>query len=159
MVLDPSPPPLQVSFNDWISVSLIWVSVTHSVTLHSDMRLIWGCTALFVIIGLFCKYRLLWRVSFANIVSYQECIHTWQSSSNEGANIRECHTGTCFIQWLNINKPHMSECHKEWANSLLRFLGSLKLHVSVAEYCLFYRALLQKRRVILRSLLIWVSVT
>ena len=35
----------------------------------------------------------------------------------------------------------------------LRFVGSLKLYVSFAEYCLFHRALLQKRRKILRSLL------
>jgi len=36
----------------------------------------------------------------------------------------------------------------------LRLVGSLKLQVSFAEYSLFYRALLQKRPVILRSLLI-----
>ena len=31
-------------------------------------------------------------------------------------------------------------------------VGSIKLYVSFAEYCLFYRALLQKRPEILRSL-------
>ena len=36
----------------------------------------------------------------------------------------------------------------------LRLVGSLKLQVSVAEYSLFYRALLQMRPIILRSLLI-----
>jgi len=36
----------------------------------------------------------------------------------------------------------------------LRLVGSLKLQVSFAEYSLFYRALLQMRPVILRSLLI-----
>ena len=36
----------------------------------------------------------------------------------------------------------------------LRLVGSLKLQVSFAEYRLFYRALLQKRPMILRSLLI-----
>jgi len=36
----------------------------------------------------------------------------------------------------------------------LRLVGSLKLQVSFAEYRLFYRALLQKRSIILRSLLI-----
>jgi len=36
----------------------------------------------------------------------------------------------------------------------LRLVGSSKLQVSFAEYHLFYRALLQKRRIILRSLLI-----
>ena len=36
----------------------------------------------------------------------------------------------------------------------LRLVGSLKLQVSFAEYRLFYRALLQKRPIILKSLLI-----
>jgi len=36
----------------------------------------------------------------------------------------------------------------------LRLVGSLKSQVSFAEYCLFYRALLQKRIIISRSLLI-----
>jgi len=36
----------------------------------------------------------------------------------------------------------------------LRLVGSLKLQVSFAEYSLFYRALLKKRLIILRSLLI-----
>jgi len=36
----------------------------------------------------------------------------------------------------------------------LRLVGSLELSVSFAEYSLFYRALLQKRRIMLRSLLI-----
>ena len=35
----------------------------------------------------------------------------------------------------------------------LRSLGSIKLSVSFAEYCLFYRALLQKRPIILSILL------
>jgi len=39
----------------------------------------------------------------------------------------------------------------------LRLVGSLKLYVSIAEYSLFYRALLQKRLIILRSLLIVAS--
>ena len=36
----------------------------------------------------------------------------------------------------------------------LRLVGFLKLQVSFAEYSLFYRSLLQKRPMILRSLLI-----
>jgi len=36
----------------------------------------------------------------------------------------------------------------------LQLVGSLKLQVSIAEYSLFYRALLQKRPIIFRSLLI-----
>jgi len=40
--------------------------------------------------------------------------------------------------------------HMGW----LRLVGSLKLQVSFAEFHLFYRALLQKRLIILRSLLV-----
>jgi len=39
----------------------------------------------------------------------------------------------------------------------LRLGGSWKLYVSFVEYCLFYRALLHKRRLIWRSLLIVVT--
>ena len=46
---------------------------------------------------------------------------------------------------LRIDKHNMG-----W----LRWVGSIKLQVSFAEYHLFYRALLQKRPIILRSLLI-----
>jgi len=45
-----------------------------------------------------------------------------------------------------------SECTALWG--WLRLVGSLKLQVSLAEYRLFNRALLQKRPIILRSLLI-----
>jgi len=41
-----------------------------------------------------------------------------------------------------------------WAMGWLRLVGSLKLSVSFAEYRVFYRALLQKRPIILRSLLV-----
>jgi len=40
------------------------------------------------------------------------------------------------------------------ATGSLRLVGSLKWYVSFAEYSLFYRAILQKRPIILRSLLI-----
>jgi len=45
--------------------------------------------------------------------------------------------------------------HMGW----LRLVGSLKLSVSFAEYSLFYRALLQKIPIILRSLLIMCAMT
>jgi len=43
---------------------------------------------------------------------------------------------------------------QEFGMGWLRLVGSLKLQVSFAEYSLFYRALLPKRPIILRSLLI-----
>jgi len=50
------------------------------------------------------------------------------------------------IEWL----MYAVFCLMGW----LRLVGSLKLYVSFAEYRLFYRTLLQKRPIILRSLLI-----
>jgi len=43
---------------------------------------------------------------------------------------------------------------RRWGMGWLRLVGSLKLQVSFAEYSLFYRALLQRRPMILRSLVI-----
>ena len=45
-------------------------------------------------------------------------------------------------------------CEKVNDVGWLRLVGSLKLKVSFAEYRLFYKALLQKRPIILRSVLI-----
>jgi len=52
-------------------------------------------------------------------------------------------------KYLDSSSPQLS-LYMGW----LRLVGSLKLQVSFAEYSLFYRALLQKRRIVLRSLLI-----
>ena len=51
---------------------------------------------------------------------------------------------------LILNRWEQRVSPTEW----LRSVGSLELQVSFAEYRLFYRALLQKRPIILRSLLI-----
>jgi len=52
------------------------------------------------------------------------------------------HTFTC-VEWLH---------HTDDSVGWLRLVGSLKWKVSFAEYSFFYRALLQKRPMILRSL-------
>jgi len=49
---------------------------------------------------------------------------------------------------------HSCVCYGKFIMGWLRLVGSLKLYVSFAEYRLFYRALSQKRPIILRSLLI-----
>ena len=48
----------------------------------------------------------------------------------------------------------MYRCVHVYTMGWLRLVGSLKLLVSCAEYCLFCRTLLQERPIILRSLLI-----
>jgi len=54
---------------------------------------------------------------------------------------------TLFNRMLQVKKSSIQSC-MGW----LRLVGSLKLQVSFAEYSLFYRAVLQKRPIILRSL-------
>jgi len=54
------------------------------------------------------------------------------------------------LRYVFIRTPLKTKICMGW----LRLVGSLKLQASFAEYCLFYRALLQKRPIILRSLLI-----
>jgi len=68
------------------------------------------------------------------------------------------HTAPLLLCTLHIHMTHETPTHDtvcsfgavgccEW----LQLVSSLKLYVSFAEYRLFYRALLQKRRIILRS--------
>jgi len=52
------------------------------------------------------------------------------------------------------SEKHLEERGRGVRMGWLRLVGSLKSQVSFAEYSLFYRALLQKRPIILRSLLI-----
>jgi len=56
----------------------------------------------------------------------------------------------CTTHVANRPLPPLSFLHMGW----IQLVGSLKLQVSFAEFSLFDRALLQKRPVILRSLLI-----
>jgi len=63
-----------------------------------------------------------------------------------------------FIQhtytYIYTNMCRSGHCNQQTSMGWLRFVGSLKLYVSFAEYSLFYIFLLQKRPIILRSLLI-----
>jgi len=55
--------------------------------------------------------------------------------------------------WVWVYMHEESECGRT-CMGWLRLVGSLELQVSFAEYSLFYRALLQKRPIILRNLLV-----
>jgi len=57
---------------------------------------------------------------------------------------------SCHI-WMSHVTYETMTCH-EWTMGWLRLVGSSKLQVSIAEYSLFHRALLQKRPIMLRSL-------
>ena len=70
---------------------------------------------------------------------------------NESRHIWISHvTYECRLILANLKYHLASHLDMGW----LRLVGSLELQVSFAEYRLFYRALLQKRHIILRSLLI-----
>ena len=56
-----------------------------------------------------------------------------------------------FLSYLTSFKPFLTQ---KWHMGWLRVVGSLNSKVLFAEYSLFYRALLRKRLVIVRSLLI-----
>jgi len=60
------------------------------------------------------------------------------------------HTYFTTYMYIHILEPAVGCVTMRW----LRLVGSLKLQVSFAEYRRFYRVILQKRPVILRSLLI-----
>jgi len=96
------------------------------------------------------KHRHVWD-NRRDIVTFQSCYtYKWVMSRiwmSHGTHMKEsCHT----YEWVMAQLWMSHVTHMGW----LRLVGSLKLYVSFAEYCLFYRALLQKRPIILRSLLI-----
>ena len=63
------------------------------------------------------------------------------------------HKYTYLFKFMCVSNSS-AHTHKSPPMGWLRLVGSLKLQVSFAEYRLFYRAPLQKRPIILRSLLI-----
>ena len=63
---------------------------------------------------------------------------------------RKIYTDNMIVQIVGLKFNLLCTRTMRW----LRLVGSWKLQVAFAEYRLFYRALLQKRLVILRSLLI-----
>jgi len=78
------------------------------------------------------------HVTYDQVMSrMQESCHGWTSHV------------TCTSQLTVSSETLTSLTSMGW----LRLLGSLKLQVSYVEYGLFYRALLQKKPIILRSLL------
>jgi len=88
----------------------------------------------------------------------QTSIHTHTATlthTNTDIHIRTC-THVCvwvcmfvFVLYICISVTSKTKsAHMGW----LRSVGCLKLKVSFAEYSLFYRALLHKRRIMLRSL-------
>jgi len=58
---------------------------------------------------------------------------------------------------ISVINRGVREIRRDFAMGWLWLVGSLKLYVSFAEYRLFYRALLQKRPIILRSILIVIT--
>jgi len=90
-----------------------------------------------------------------------KCMYLWMCLSvyiGECVRVRVCvcvcvRVCVCVCVCVCIHRPSSnstSACTMGW----LRLVGSLKLQVSFVEYHLFYRALWQKRPIILRSLLV-----
>jgi len=80
-----------------------------------------------------------------------ESIHTWIWMKKLGGHVNLPQTGRAnFLSRGTIPTTKINAHTMGW----LRIVGSWKLYVSFAEYRRFYRALLQKRPIILRRLLI-----
>ena len=97
------------------------------------------------------KERNVNRINLMNVVNSMNRTHSQSNQqSNHLINLYNLINLINLIHRIlnRINLTHQS--HMGW----LRLVGSLKLHVSFAEYSLFYRSLLQKRPITLRSLLI-----
>ena len=86
----------------------------------------------------------------------EENVHRFWSRGQEKCFLEslgewEIHAGNLQRRFVESLVPILnSQLTAQWTHNMgwLRLLGSLKLWVSFAEYGLFYRALLQKRRVI-----------
>ena len=72
--------------------------------------------------------------------------HTLQAYHTHQIHTLAMHTHVLsYIPHMRLTYAHIAMCIVGW----LRLVGSLKSHVSFAGYSLFYRALLQKRPIIL----------
>jgi len=83
-------------------------------------------------------YFRAWHISFIR----EQLVYVWPRPF--------IHKKKSAIQCTLDSTPLTAKSTMGW----LRLVGPLKVQVSFAEYSLFYRALLQKRLIILRSLLI-----
>ena len=102
----------------------------------------------FHIKGLFCKRVCVYtcvcvRVRARSTVTRKDSQpYVWYKSVSLFGVVEVCEFSRCCTSPLGI--VNVCESIMGW----LRLVGSLKLLVSFAEYCLFYRSLLQKRPVI-----------
>jgi len=90
-------------------------------------------------------------------------VHVWMSHVTHAHMNESCHTYECVTHthwnrtWTGMHAApwRAAPCAMYCIPSLVtRWVGSWNLKVSSVEYSLFYRALLQKRPVLLRSLLV-----
>ena len=91
--------------------------------------------------SLLCMTWLLYR-TWLGCVDISSLCMPWRIYIYAMTHSYLCHDLFLLVRWLT-----------DWL-WILRWVGSLKLQVIFAEYRLFYRALLQKRPIISRSLLI-----
>jgi len=106
----------------------IWVLYTYIGDIYTCWCYVWCYIHILVLYVVLHAYA---GVVFGVIYIYWCCIHI-------------------LVLYTHIGLVYIYAYHMGW----LRLVGSLQLQVSFAEYSLFYRALLQKRPIILRSLLI-----
>jgi len=98
-----------------------------------------------------------WTSIYRHRSSEPTIAHESLDSSHEPlcCSVMQCGAVCCSVlQWILKSQHYSHVIYIHYSMGWLRWVGSLKLQVSFAEYSLFYRALLQKRPIILRRLLI-----
>ena len=93
---------------------------------------------------------MAWPMMYQRLMS-----HVWMSFDSHIYESCPTPAGIMSHIWMS-HVSHLNDSRLAYESIIewLRLVGSLKVQVSLAEYRLFYRALLQKRPIISRSLLV-----
>jgi len=119
----------------------------------SQQYVLWGqyCVDFNIVFSLDFNIVFSLEHSMDSLLSWCTCkIHILQNTTgvHHNADHAECMLGCVFVRIL-LTHAYMANVWY-W---VVRSVGSFKLLVSFAEYCLFYGALLQKRPIIVSILL------
>jgi len=114
----------------------------------------------------YCAHVYTWPLLLCSLLCRSSCVTSmnasWHSYERVTSHIWMCDSATLPVMYVHmwhiwgmchICAVLMSHSTRIRDMGWLRFVGSLKLYVSLQNIGLFYRALLQKRPIILRSLL------
>ena len=136
-----------------------YISTRHAETYrgmrHSNSRCV--MTFSYICMWMNESHQTKWVMWHMNRVTYEmgHVTYEWvMSHMNVTSGLYQVRRDTCEYISMRHTETYRGMRHTDAYMGWLRSVGSIKLYVSFAECCLFYRALLQNRLIILRSLLI-----